>query len=57
MKAPEAAVEGKDPDNGNGAIGDVFIRQVEDHSLLAAQVLILQMEGRERELPMHVFVP
>ena len=34
-----------------------FVRQVEDHSLPARQVLTDQQEGRETEQPPVLFVP
>ncbi len=38
-------------------IEEQFVRQVEDHSLPARQVLTDQQEGRETEQPPVLFVP
>ena len=57
MKAPGLDIDGNDPESDNSGSGQPFVRQVEDHSLPAAEVLLLQKDVQRPESPTQIFVP
>ncbi len=56
METPSVAVEVKHAESENGTESGLFVRQVEDQSLQAQQVLIQQLQsgGPERLSPVYV---
>lgn len=57
MKSNDPAVEANEASAAKNTWHQPFIRQVEDDSLPAALVLVLQMHGRDPLDPSPVFVP
>jgi hypothetical protein len=57
MKRESSAVKVKDASIGDGRDRETFVRQVEDHSLPARQVLTDQRDARLVNSPAQIFVP